>query len=133
MRYILDTSALLAHHRNEEGADRVQELFEESGAQIFVASITLTEFSRRMRALEVTPAEISRMLGDYCLLFRSIVSIDGAIARQAFVISEAGEERIPLADSLIAAAAASINATLVHRDSHFSGIPIRQLVQELLR
>jgi len=47
MIYLLDTSALLAHYRDEEGAPKVQALFEDEDASIAIASITLTEFSRR--------------------------------------------------------------------------------------
>lgn len=132
MKYLLDTSALLAHHRDEAGADRVQELFDDSGAGIFIASITLTEFSRRMLALGATGSEIQRVLGDYRLLFRSFISIDEKIAQEAIVISVAATERIPLVDALIAAAASSIGAKLLHRDSHFAGIPDRKLLQEQL-
>ena len=41
MRYVLDTSALLAHYRQEVGWDEVQGLFESDESEIFVASVTL--------------------------------------------------------------------------------------------
>ena len=47
---LLDTSALLAHYRDETGAAEVQALFEDKAASIAIASITITEFSRRMTA-----------------------------------------------------------------------------------
>lgn len=132
MKYLLDTSALLAHFRDEEGGGRVQELFDEAEAEIFVASITMTEFPRRMSVLGASAAEIERCLGDYRMLFRAVVPIDEAAAMRAFAISESCLPRIPLVDSLIAAAAAISSATLVHRDGHFKRIPGPELVQEYL-
>ena len=132
MKYLLDTSALLAHFRDEAGAGRVQELFDEAGSDIFVVSVTMTEFSRRLSVLGATSAEIERCLGDYRMLFRAVVSIDEVVALRAFAISESCLPRIPLVDSLIAAAAAITSATLVHRDSHFNRVPGRELVQEQL-
>ncbi len=132
MRCLLDTSALLAHYRDERGAERVQELLDDSEVEILVASPTLTEFSRRMLALGAVQSVIESALGDYGLLFRSVVSIDEKIAHAAFGISVAAAERLPLVDSLIAAAASSMRAKLVHRDSHFASIPDHLLDQETL-
>ena len=65
MRSLLDTSALLAHYRNEEGAERVQELFEDDHEEILIASVSIPEFARRLRELGVGDAEISRVMADY--------------------------------------------------------------------
>ncbi len=43
MRYMLDTSAILAHYRREAGWQEVQEFFESDDAELFVASVSLTE------------------------------------------------------------------------------------------
>lgn len=51
MRYLLDTSALLAHYRQESGWETVQALFEDDMAELIIAAITLTEFGRRLRDL----------------------------------------------------------------------------------
>ena len=133
MKCLLDTSALLAHYRDEGGAERVQELLDDSGVAIFVASVTLTEFSRRILALGAEQSEVQGVLGDYRLLFRSVVSIDEKIAQSAVGISAAAAERIPLVDSLIAAAASSIGSKLLHRDPHFASIPEHLLEQEMLK
>jgi PIN domain nuclease of toxin-antitoxin system len=37
-RFLLDTSALLAHHRQEAGWSQVQQLFEKSDVEILAAS-----------------------------------------------------------------------------------------------
>ena len=41
MRYLLDTSVLLAHHRQERGWDVVQAVFEDNEAEIIEASVSL--------------------------------------------------------------------------------------------
>ena len=51
MRYLLDTSALLAHYRQEDGWQEVQALFETDEADLIAASVSLTEFGRRLREL----------------------------------------------------------------------------------
>lgn len=122
MTYLLDTSALLAHYREEAGAAEVQALFENDDASIAIASITITEFSRRMTALGSAPEEALASLENYGRIFCAIVPIDGRIARQAVFLGLEAQGRIPLADTLIAAAAQSLNAVLVHRDPHFEAL-----------
>ena len=48
LRFLLDTSALLAHSRQERGGARVRMLFEEGDSEILAASVSLTEFARRL-------------------------------------------------------------------------------------
>jgi PIN domain nuclease of toxin-antitoxin system len=74
--YLLDTSALLAHYRQELGWEQVQTLFDDSSATVIVASVTLTEFARRLRELGANEAEVSQTLTDYQELFSDIVSVD---------------------------------------------------------
>ena len=130
MTFCLDTSALLAHYRDEAGGDRVQEIMD--GTRVFVASITITEFSRRMLALGSPVDEIERVLADYRLMFSSVAPIDEKAAVRAFEISFRSAGRIPLADTFIAAAASLSGSVLVHRDPHFSSIPADLLAQEML-
>ncbi len=130
MTFCLDTSALLAHYRDEAGGDRVQEILD--GARVLVVSITITEFSRRMLALGSPVDEIERVLADYRLMFSGIAPIDEKAAVRAFEISSRSTGRIPLADTLIAAAASLSGAVLVHRDPHFSSVPADLLAQEML-
>ena len=59
MAHLLDTSALLAHYRDEAGADRVQELFDAEGELILICSLSLPEFSRRLRELGAKQAAIT--------------------------------------------------------------------------
>jgi len=127
MIYLLDTSALLAHYRNEEGAAKVQALFEDEDASIAIASIALTEFSRRMNALGASREDIATALENYCRIFSSVVAIDDSIARKAFLLGLEAESRLPLAD-----AAHSVEAVLVHRDPHFGALPSESIKQQML-
>ena len=65
-------------------------------------------------------------------LITEVVAIDEAIAELAFELYRATIERLPTLDSLIAAAASSNGAVLVHRDKLFNAIPASLLLQEYL-
>lgn len=132
MTFVLDTSALLAHHRDEEGADRVQCLFEDSENELLIASVSFTEFGRRMLELGASLEEVEKILADYKHLLDGVVPIDGDIAMKALSLSIKVGKRIPLVDSLIAAVACQKQATLVHRDQHFENIPKMLLKMENL-
>lgn len=129
MIYLLDTSALLAHHRQEPGWEQVQAIFTEDGAEIVIASVTLTEFARRMRELGASETEIRTILADYQMLFSAVVPVDGAVAWAAFELGCRTPERLPLVDALIAAAARLRGACLVHRDEHMAAIPAERVQQ----
>ncbi|HYX23759.1 MAG TPA: hypothetical protein VFC23_06365 [Thermoanaerobaculia bacterium] len=59
LRFLLDTSALLAYNRQEQGWARVQELFEKDDSEILAASVSLTEFTRRRhRDQHMTPIPV---------------------------------------------------------------------------
>ena len=51
-------------------------------------------------------------------MFSAVVPIDERIARRAIILGVEGQSRIPLANAMIAAAAQSLDAVLVHRDPH---------------
>ena len=129
-RFLLDTSALLAHFRRESGWDLVQSLFEEGDAELLAASVTLTEFARRLRELGVTDVEARQKAEEYGELLDEVVPVDEKVALTAFDIGCATAERLPLADALIAAAARERGACLVHRDRHMVPIPA-DLVEQL--
>lgn len=129
MIYLLDTSALLAHHRQESGWEQVQAIFTEDGAEVVIASVTLTEFARRMRELGASETEIRTILADYQMLFSAVVPVDGAVAWVAFELGCRTPERLPLVDALIAAAARLRGACLVHRDEHMAAIPAERVQQ----
>jgi predicted nucleic acid-binding protein len=129
LRFLLDTSALIAHNRQESGWARVQALLEESGSEVIAASVSLTEFARRLRELGASDEEARRTVEDYRELLDEIVPIDERVALIAFDIGCALVERLPLADALIVAAARDRGACLVHRDRHMASIPVSLLEQ----
>jgi predicted nucleic acid-binding protein len=128
-RFLLDTSALLAHFRQEPGGELVQALFQEVDTEILVASVSLTEFARRLRELGATVAEARQRVEDYQELLDEVVPIDDQVALTAFDIGCETAPRLPLADALIAAAARERGACLVHRDDHMAPIPAKLLKQ----
>jgi predicted nucleic acid-binding protein len=103
--FLLDTSALLAHSRQEPGWVRVQALFEDGESEVLAASVSLAEFARRLRELGATAEEARRMVEDYQELLDEIVAVDARVALTAFDIGCEVAERLPLVDALIAAAA----------------------------
>lgn len=122
-RYLLDTSAVLAHYRNEVGGRRVQELIEEEASEILIATPTLVEFRRRMKELGATTRVIEGAISDYEEMADEIVAIDRIAAKEAWLLSRSSSRRLPLVDSLIAGAARAASAVLVHRDPHMAQLP----------
>ena len=132
MLYLFDTSALLAHYRRESGWQQVQAIFDDAAADILLASVTFTEFARRLRELGASDAEARQTAEAYRLLVSNVVAIDERLAFAAFDLARATPKRLPLADSLIAAAASERGACLVHRDEHMRHIPENLLRQLML-
>lgn len=132
LRYLLDTSALLAHFRQEEGWEAVQSLFETEDALLMIASPSLTEMGRRLLSLGASETDVAETATSYQLLFHEIVPIDTAVALAALVIGQRSVRRLPLVDALIAGAAQARSAILVHRDEHMAGIPTALVQQRTL-
>ncbi|BAM01439.1 MULTISPECIES: type II toxin-antitoxin system VapC family toxin [Caldilinea] len=130
MLYVLDTSALLAHHRQEAGWSEVQALFEAEEAELILVSVSLAEFGRRLCELGATEEEIEATLTSYQLLFEEIVPVDAASAQAAFVLGCRTPRRLPLVDALIAAVAQIKGAILVHRDEHMRSLPADLVSQQ---
>lgn len=98
-------------------------MFEDGDSEVLAASLSLTEFARRLRELGATPGEARRTVEDYRELLDEIVPVDERVAFTAFDIGCEMTQRLPLADALIAAAARERSACLVHRDHHMAPIP----------
>lgn len=130
--YLFDTSALIAHYRQEPNWEQVQTIFDDGSAAVIVASVTLTEFARRLRELGANEAESRQTLMDYQEIFSDIVPVDIAVAMAAFEIGCRTPQRLPLVDALIAAAAQTRGACLVHRDHHMIAISTEVVLQLLL-
>jgi predicted nucleic acid-binding protein len=122
-RYLLDTSAILAHMRDEPGADAVQALIDCESADLAITSITIAELLRRLRSLGLAAPQVDRALADYTMLIGEVMLIGPEEAIEADLITTQTPERLPLVDALIAGAARKTGATLVHRDAHMSAIP----------
>ena len=129
----MDTSALLLHYRDEPGADRLQEIFEEAGAEFRVAGPSLTEFFRRMADLEEPKGKTVRAWHTYRRMFREVVPVGEEVATAAVRLGEASSRRLPLTDALIAACAHLTRSRLLHADPQFESIPRSLLKQERLR
>lgn len=129
MLYLLDTSALLSHYRSQFGWETVQLLFEDKSISLVAATISLTEFGRRLRELGMDEKEALEELSNYELLLDNVIAIDTEIAKAAFILACRTPQRLPLVDALIAATAQVNNATLVHRDEHLRSIPVTMLHQ----
>ncbi len=123
MRYLLDTSALLAHHRLETGWKAVQAIFAADEAEIIIACVSLTEFGRRLRDLGAPEAIIQETLTNYQLLCDEVAPVDMAAAFAALVIGRRTPRRLPVVDALIAAVAQVRDAVLVHRDGTHACYP----------
>jgi predicted nucleic acid-binding protein len=130
---LLDTTALLAHFMNEPGAAQVQAILDDRNQDVLISAVSITEFARRLEALDAPLAEARAIALDYAGLADLVVPVDAAVAIRAFELGSACTARLPLADALIAACAGVHEAVLVHRDPHFDGIPDSLLAQENLR
>jgi predicted nucleic acid-binding protein len=128
-RYLLDTSALLAHFHGEVGADRVQAILVDDSSEVIISSLTLAEFARGIFSLGFDRDQARRTALSYASLASVVVPVDAAIAIRAFELGTIANSRLPLADALIAASAQAANAVLVHRDKHFHSIPLDLLEQ----
>jgi predicted nucleic acid-binding protein len=130
MRFVLDTSAWLAHYRQETGSTRVVELFDEPRNEILVSVVSLVEFYARLKAFGLQ-SYFESAREAYAPLFQWL-PVTQEIAQKAVELREASTMRLPTVDAVIAATAVARNAVLIHRDSHFTGIPAELLHQELL-
>lgn len=130
--HVLDTSALLAHCREEAGYEIVEGLLEQTAGRVFVSAITWLEFQLRLR--ELIPSEKVRreVLAIYDELLTEALPVTREVAQAALELRQRVPQRIPNGDALIAATAKLINATLVHRDPHLGVIPVKQVKQIVL-
>lgn len=122
-RVLLDTTALLAHVRGESGATDVQSILESESTEVRIAAVSVAEFARHLTALGMDGDDVQSTVLAYAGLMDEVVAVDTAIATRAWELSCIASERLPLVDSLIAAAAQVCSSTLVHRNHRFDGVP----------
>ena len=97
-------------------------LLQNESVTVLLASVSVTEFARRLHSLDQSAPQIEIFVREMRALITEVIVIDEVIAELAFELYRATPERLPTMDSLIAAAASSHGAVLVHRDSHFNAI-----------
>ncbi len=116
-RYLIDTSALLAHLLQESGCEVVEHLLETSGDKL------------ALRILIWVESEIFLNRSAYTAKDSSPLPVDEKVGREALAIREALGTRIPLTDLLIAACAKANDFTLIYRDKDLADIPENLLGQ----
>lgn len=131
MIYLLDSSALLAYYFAEPGGSRVLELLSHKETDVAVSVLTMGEFWSRLRS-ERSPYQFAEEWGGVSELFTAIYPVTAEVVNKSLELRSAATGRLPYIDALIAATAASQDATLVHRDPHFLTIPADLLQQESL-
>ncbi|MEX1114074.1 MAG: type II toxin-antitoxin system VapC family toxin [Akkermansiaceae bacterium] len=122
-RYLLDTSALLAHLLQESGCEVVERLLETSGAKLAVCILTWVEFEIFLNRSTYRAKEKTRILSIYRAALGDPLPVDEKVGREALLIREALGTRIPLTDLLIAACAKANGFVLVYRDKYLTSIP----------
>jgi predicted nucleic acid-binding protein len=131
--FLLDTSALLAHFRGENGSDRVQAILDDDTVSVHISALSVAEFARRLMSLGTDAAYARDCAMEYAGLATNVVPVDTAVSVRAFEIGSSCEVRLPLIDAFIAASSSLIGAKLIHRDGHFDRIPEGLVDQEELR
>lgn len=129
LTHVLDTSAWVAHIKDEVGGDEVTALFNDSETRIGISAISLVEVHGILKTIG-REKELSDIIEQYRSLFALIVSVDEGVALRATTLRQDTSPRLPGIDAIIAATAALHDAILVHRDSHFLAIPDDLLKQE---
>ena len=124
--FLLDTSAVLCHHYEERGWQRVHAILMGED-DLLIAAPSLLEL--RIAIQTAGGEDPEGTVTDYLEAIGSVVDITATVAKRGWAIRAASPKRIPTIDCLIAACAAEARATLVHRDPHFSSIPAHQLKQ----
>ena len=115
---LLDTSALLAHARQEPGWELVEEHL--ASGEAWVAAVTWLELSI---ALQQQVGGGVELLDVYREGVAGTVAISSEVADAAFAIRREASGRLPAMDSLIAGAAKIRGFRLIHRDKHLALIP----------
>lgn len=132
MRFLLDSSALLAHLYDEPGAEDVRALFYDSSAEVDLSALSAVELFASLM-VHGAGEQFDAIWQRYGQIVDSIRDIDEGVALKAVELRKAAGRRLPNGDALIAATAALSGATLVHRDAHFESIPSQLLTQRLLQ
>ncbi len=129
LTHLLDTSAWVAHIKDEVGGDEITGLFDDSEAQIGISALSLVEIHGVLKVIG-REAELVNIVEQYRSLFAQIVPVDEAVAFRVTTLQQDTSPRLPGVDAIIAATAALQGAILVHRDAHFLAIPDEWVKQQ---
>lgn len=124
MTHLLDTSAVIANYRREAGWDQVRGLLQDDSTLIAISALTVVEFEAWLRHQRLSEADRDEALRECVELVDSVAPVTHEIANLAVGLRSQATRRIPTADIVIAATAALADAVLVHRDAHFSTLPV---------
>jgi len=129
MTHLLDTTALLAHFLDENGAGQVDSLLALGPDRIALAAPTWVELHIRLREIIGEGPEMEAVFHDYTGVLTRLLPVDEAATRAAIGLRAVTPGRLPLSDALIAGAAFATGLTLVHRDAHFDTVPGLELLR----
>lgn len=127
LTHLLDTSALVAHFREEPGWQDIDSLLGREPAVAAVCVVTWFEFRTLLVAWIPDESEPDDILALYQGILETAYPITFDVTRAAYGVRQFG--RIPLGDAFIAGCAKVHGLTLVHRDQHLKQIPPAHLAQ----
>ena len=130
--HVLDTSALLAHYRQEPGAESVNNILAQGPDLAGISLITVVELRGLLAEVSADGAEAERAFRLYTEVLTTILPFTRETADLAMELRSAAPSRLPMVDALIAASAKQHGAILVHRDPHLAAIPESFLPQMML-
>lgn len=129
MRYLLDSSALLAHYRQDTGWEQVQGLFEDHSAQLAVTGPSLVVLGQQLAQLGAGSGAVRQVVTAYASLVNVVVPVDREISLAALDLLLAHRGPLSVAETLSAAAALSSAATLVHNSPSLAALRVEGLAQ----
>jgi len=123
MTHLLDTTALLAHFLDENGAEEVDSLLAFGPDRIALAAPTWVELHTRLCEIIGAGPEMEAVFRDYTGVLTRMLPVDEVAIRAAIRLRTVTPGRLPLSDALIAGTASANGLILVHRDAHFDTVP----------
>lgn len=127
--YLLDTSAMLAHLLQENGAEIVEHCMSSEGGLAAVSVISWVEFQFFLIRSDYSKTDTHKIIGCYHDALGNPLPIDETVGQTAIHLRAQSQCRIHLTDLLIAACAKTHSLKLIYRDQHIEGIPEKALPQ----
>ncbi len=128
-RYLLDTSAILAHLLQENGFEVVERCLSCDQGPAAVSIISWVEFQFFLGCSDYSKTDTGKIIKCYEDVLGMPLPIDKAVGQTALDLRAQAKFRIHLTDLLIAACAKTHGLKLVYRDRHIEGIPEKALLQ----